>query len=105
MRKVVFPKWWEVRRAIAKARLRFVCAIVEALCGATMLWDDENLEEPIYSIEEWASNYGMRNGEKCTVTFQRALSLKSRTVEITAIDADDGRYLVRAVPVPKKKAA
>jgi hypothetical protein len=82
----LIPLRW--RRAIC----RFV---VELFCGEDIMWDNDDVEQPFYRVEEWAdiSWGGNGVGDFTTVTMQRAFYLQNRTYKVTiAADKDGDEY-------------
>lgn len=69
-----------------RQRRKLAIWLVEILYGEDMLWDYDDSEQCIYSIEEWAADHWDWEGlTDSTITrkFQRALGLPAKTYSIT----------------------
>lgn len=94
VRQARYRLWrWQWRQ-----RWRLAQFIVEMICGADLLWDDDDPAEQLGSIQEWGDNV-LSYGETSTVTVQRALSLKKKTYRVTAPPKgdEDRKYLITEI--------
>lgn len=74
-----------------RVRKRLAVWLAEAIYGESILWDADDPEQPIYSVEEWAGDvWGPTSGGQETIhTFTRALELPSIKVRIVSVAHDD----------------
>lgn len=79
-------RWWQWR-----IRKRLAIWLADLIYGESILWDADDPEQPVYSIEEWAGDvWGPYTGGQETIqTFTRALELPKIKVRIVSVAHDD----------------
>lgn len=84
-----YNRWsWNTRRAVATW-------LVERLVGEDMLWNDDDPELYVGSVEEWAHE-NWSPGDNGPEKFQRAFGLPTREYEITWTKDEDDDWEVEA---------
>lgn len=80
----------KIRIYLWQLRWRLVLKIIDREWAADLLWDMDNNEQPVYSLEEAAQNIRDWSGEdEFRMTIQRAVSLPTREYRVVVRDVDD----------------
>lgn len=65
-----------------RMRRQLLLKLIDREWASDMLWDADNTEMPIDSVEELANEY-MRPGDTCVFQIQRAIALPDRWYEVS----------------------